>query len=132
MPTSSPLLQWLLSHNIIVCESVSVCTPRLQLYCISITSYKCVSLFPPAGTSALLGPRQADHSSAGGLHSNLPSFVTICSSWQIKCYPPPSFRPQSHMGSAALHFPWRRFSRITFLRIELFPSRQVLKIVSSI
>ncbi len=67
---------------IIVCEGVSVCTPRLELYYISITLYmpECVSLFSQASTSALPGPRCADHSSAGGLHSNLPSFVTICSS----------------------------------------------------
>lgn len=76
----------------IVSRGVSVCTPRLELYYISITLYVCVcvccvSLFSQASTSALLGPQRADHSSAGGLHSNLPSFVTICSSWQTKCWP---------------------------------------------
>lgn len=68
-----------------------------------------------AWTSAPLGPWCAAHSSAGGLHSNLPSFVTICSPRQTKCWPPiASCLPTAHMGSAAGLLSGLYFRRISF------------------
>ena len=116
--------------TIIVCEGVCVCTPRLQLYYISITSYECVCvcgcLYSPELAPLLCWDPTVQTIAQQG------AFTPICHRLSPFVRPdkqsvgprPPPVWPQSHMGSAALLFSWLDyFSGISFfLFLFFFPN----------